>query len=73
MARSGGADQHGLHAEGSGVRSPPQGGLPPVDGLAGAVVEVACDESGFSGSNLLDGATPLIAHASVDLCCRRGG
>jgi len=46
---------------------PPQGGLPPADGLTGAVVEIACDESGFSGSNLLDTATPVIAHASVDL------
>jgi hypothetical protein len=38
-----------------------------VDGLDGAVVEIACDESGFSGTNLLDSATPLITHASVDL------
>lgn len=30
-------------------------------------VEIACDESGFSGSNLLDPATPVITHASVDL------
>ena len=30
-------------------------------------VEIACDESGFSGSNLLDPASPLITHASVDL------
>jgi len=36
-------------------------------GLGGAVVEIACDESGFSGSNLLDAATPLFTHASVDL------
>lgn len=49
------------------VRLPLQGGLPPGDGLAGAVVEIACDESGFSGTNLLDAATPVIAHASVDL------
>jgi hypothetical protein len=49
------------------VRLPLQGGLPPVDGLAGAVVEIACDESGFSGTNLLDAATPVITHASVDL------
>ena len=49
------------------MRLPPQGGLPPLDGLAGTVVEIACDESGFSGSNLLDVATPVIAHASVDL------
>ena len=38
-----------------------------MDGLRGAVVEIACDESGFSGTNLLDPATPVIAHASVDL------
>ena len=50
------------------MRSPLQGGLPPVDTAAGAVVEIACDESGFSGTNLLDPATPLITHASVDLC-----
>ncbi len=30
-------------------------------------VEIACDESGFSGTNLLDPASPLITHASVDL------
>jgi hypothetical protein len=30
-------------------------------------VEIACDESGFSGTNLLDAATPVFAHASVDL------
>ena len=47
------------------MRLPPQGGLPPLDGLVGTVVEIACDESGFSGSNLLDVATPVIAHASV--------
>ncbi|MFF0264686.1 hypothetical protein [Kribbella sp. NPDC004536] len=29
--------------------------------------EIACDESGFSGSNLLDPASPVITHASVDL------
>ena len=49
------------------VRLPPQGGLPPVAAPAGAVVEIACDESGFSGSNLLHPATPVITHASVDL------
>jgi Protein of unknown function (DUF3800) len=49
-------------------RSPPQGGLPPADGIRGAVVEIACDESGFSGTNLLDPATPVFTHASVDLC-----
>jgi len=48
-------------------RLPPQGGLPPVGSVCGAVVEIACDESGFSGSNLLDAATPLFTHASVDL------
>src|SRR3954454_11620775 len=46
---------------------PPQGGLPPMDGVGGAVVEIACDESGFSGTNLLDSATPVFTHASVDL------
>lgn len=30
-------------------------------------VEIACDESGFSGSNLLDPASPVISHASIDL------
>jgi hypothetical protein len=30
-------------------------------------VRIACDESGFSGSNLLDPASPVITHASVDL------
>src|SRR5215472_14206255 len=48
-------------------RLPPQGGLPPVDGIGGTVVEIGCDESGFSGSNLLDAATPVFTHASVDL------
>jgi hypothetical protein len=46
---------------------PLQGGLPPSEGAGGTVVEIACDESGFSGSNLLDAATPLFTHASVDL------
>jgi hypothetical protein len=32
-----------------------------------AWVEIACDESGFSGSNLLDPASPVITHAGVDL------
>jgi hypothetical protein len=41
--------------------------LPPEAGLAGAVLEIACDESGFSGTNLLDAATPVFTHASVDL------
>lgn len=39
-----------------------------MDGDGGAVVEIACDESGFSGTNLLDAATPVFTHASVDLC-----
>ncbi|MEU1968688.1 hypothetical protein ABZ541_23580 [Micromonospora sediminicola] len=52
---------------GPGTRLPLQGGLPPADAPAGPVVEIACDESGFSGTNLLDPATPVIAHASVDL------
>ena len=50
------------------MRLPLQGGLPPVEAVAGAVVEIACDESGFSGTNLLHPATPVITHASVDLC-----
>ncbi len=49
------------------VRSPLQGGLPPTGAVAGAVVEIACDESGFSGTNLLRSASPVITHASVDL------
>ena len=48
-------------------RPPLQGGLPPSGDVAGAVVEIACDESGFSGSNLLDPATPVFTHASTDL------
>jgi hypothetical protein len=39
----------------------------PVDATVGALVEIACDESGFSGTNLLHTATPVITHASVDL------
>ncbi|WP_218105939.1 hypothetical protein [Micromonospora citrea] len=31
------------------------------------MVEIACDESGFSGTNLLRSPTPVIVHASVDL------
>jgi hypothetical protein len=54
-------------AGGPGARSPLQGGLAPTDAAAGAVVEIACDESGFSGTNLLHSATPVITHASVDL------
>ncbi len=46
---------------------PLQGGLPPVDAVSGPVVEIACDESGFSGTTLLDPTTPVITHASVDL------
>ncbi len=49
------------------MRLPLQGGLPPVGTVPGAVVEIGCDESGFSGTNLLDPATPVITHASVDL------
>jgi hypothetical protein len=52
---------------GSRMRLPLQGGLPPVEAVGGAAVEIACDESGFSGSNLLDPSTPVITHASVDL------
>src|SRR6185436_13030750 len=48
-------------------RLPLQGGLPPVELTGGSVVEIACDESGFSGRNLLDPTTPIITHASVDL------
>ncbi|RZT77940.1 hypothetical protein EV382_1116 [Micromonospora violae] len=35
--------------------------------VVGAVVEIACDESGFSGTNLLHSTAPVITHASVDL------
>ena len=38
-----------------------------MDGVGGDVVEIACDESGFSGTNLLDASTPVFTHASVDL------
>ena len=38
-----------------------------MGGVGGDVVEIACDESGFSGTNLLDAATPVLTHASVDL------
>ncbi|NYH81427.1 hypothetical protein FHR37_000278 [Actinopolymorpha cephalotaxi] len=54
-------------------RLPPQGGLPPAEGAGGAVVEIACDESGFSGTNLLDTVTPLFTHASVDLSVGEAG
>ncbi|WP_427889092.1 DUF3800 domain-containing protein [Kribbella sp. GL6] len=30
-------------------------------------IDIACDESGFSGTNLLDPASPVITHAGVDL------
>ncbi|AGZ41325.1 hypothetical protein [Actinoplanes friuliensis] len=49
------------------MAKPLQGGLPPVGAVTGPVVEIACDESGFSGTNLLDPVTPVITHASVDL------
>jgi hypothetical protein len=49
------------------ARLPLQGGLPPAGVVDGAVVEIACDESGFSGTNLVHSDAPLIAHASVDL------
>ena len=48
-------------------RLPPQGGLPPIVRIGSPVVEIACDESGFSGTNMLDAPTPLFTHASVDL------
>ncbi|MEV0216252.1 hypothetical protein [Micromonospora sp. ALFpr18c] len=35
--------------------------------MVGAVVRIACDESGFSGTNLLHSTAPVITHASVDL------
>jgi hypothetical protein len=50
-----------------GVRLPLQGGLPPEGAVAQAVLRIACDESGFSGRNLLDLATPVMTHAGVDL------
>ncbi|HST66698.1 MAG TPA: hypothetical protein VLM05_16040 [Mycobacteriales bacterium] len=49
------------------MRLPLQGGLPPAGTVDGAVLQIACDESGFSGSNLFRSATPVITHASVDL------
>lgn len=49
------------------MRLPPQGGLPPAEVWPGEVVEIACDESGFSGRNLLDPTIPVITHASTDL------
>src|SRR4051794_7981244 len=53
--------------EGTATRLPLQGGLPSSARMTDTVVEIACDESGFSGTNLLDAATPVITHASVDL------
>ena len=38
-----------------------------MDVVSGSVVHIACDESGFSGTNLLDAPTPVFTHASVDL------
>ena len=67
VVRGGRVGEHGRRAAGSAVRLPLQGGLPPGGAVAGAVVEIGCDESGFSGRNLLDPATPLITHAGVDL------
>jgi hypothetical protein len=49
------------------MRTPLQGGLPLIHTVDGALLEIACDESGFSGTNLLDPASPLITHAGVDL------
>lgn len=49
------------------MRSPLQGGLLPAQVGAGPVVRIACDESGFSGTNLLHPGMPVITHASVDL------
>src|SRR6476469_9245132 len=48
-------------------RTPPQGGLPVAGEVGTEVVRIACDASGFSGSNVLDPTTPLFTHASVDL------
>ncbi|WP_231954144.1 DUF3800 domain-containing protein [Actinoplanes derwentensis] len=48
-------------------RSPLQGGLPPDAAVTGDIVEIACDESGFSGTNLLHSTEPMITHASTDL------
>jgi hypothetical protein len=48
-------------------RTPPQGGLPPDPDPGHGVVHIACDESGFSGTNVLDPTTPVFTHASVDL------
>ena len=49
------------------MRTPLQGGLLPAGNVTGPVVRIACDESGFSGTNLLHPGMPVITHASVDL------
>ncbi|MBU2664225.1 hypothetical protein KOI35_12050 [Actinoplanes bogorensis] len=49
------------------MRTPLQGGLLPAGEVTGPVVRIACDESGFSGTNLLHPGMPVITHASVDL------
>jgi hypothetical protein len=54
-------------AQDPGVRLPLQGGLPPVGAVASDAVQIACDESGFSGTNLLHPSMPVITHASLDL------
>ena len=38
-----------------------------MEGISGSVAEIACDESGFSGTDLLDASSRVMAHASVDL------
>jgi hypothetical protein len=38
-----------------------------VEPAGGTVVEIACDESGFSGTDLLNPASPVIVHASVSM------
>ncbi|MFC0624450.1 DUF3800 domain-containing protein [Kribbella deserti] len=49
---------------------------PAVEQFAGApgdtdeVVEIACDESGFSGTNMLDPDSPVFVHAAVELDLR---
>jgi hypothetical protein len=52
---------------GARTRLPLQGGLPPPDAVTGSAAQIACDESGYSGTNLLDTSSPVMAHASVDL------
>jgi hypothetical protein len=73
LARSRRAGDDGRHGEEPGVRLPLQGGLPPVTAVTDTVVEIACDESGFSGRNLLDPTTPVFTHASVDLSVADAG